>query len=57
MTIPNFVANADDPFVAYHEHIRSERARNLSGIRQEMANKISSMQSVIDVIDLELGGA
>ena len=56
MTIPNFVANADDPFGAYHEYIRSERARNLSEIRLEMANKISSMQSVIDVIDSELGG-
>lgn len=57
MIIPNDIVNADDPFVAYHEYIRSERARDLSEIRREMANKISSMQTVIDVIDLELGGS
>lgn len=55
MTLPNFVVNSDDPFGSYHEYISNERARSLSEIRREMANKISSMQTVIDVIDLELG--
>ena len=54
--IPTVVVNADDPVGVFHEYIRGERARDLASMRDRMMEKVSSLRTAIDVIELEIGG-
>lgn len=54
--IPTVVVNADEPVGVFHEYIRGERARDLASMRDRMMEKVSSLRTAIDVIELEIGG-
>ena len=55
--IPTVVVNADEPVGVFHEYIRGERARDLASMRDRMMEKVSSLRTAIDAIELEIGGA
>ena len=54
--IPTVVVNADEPVGVFHEYIRGERARDLASMRDRMMEKVSSLRTAIDAIELEIGG-